>query len=140
MKVLYKVSSVIAEAARRADAEKAQAIIDSVQSQWDAGESFASIGFALDDLYPCQRERDSAEEIEAAANALETQLAQLAVDGALKSISKETAAAMCEALENAEPFASITLYGVEMPVRVFADRWNKMHHGNEFYMTPAFEN
>ena len=140
MKILYKVSPVIAEAARLADAEKAQAIINSIQSQWDDGESFASTGFALDDLYPNQREGDSAEEIEAAANALETQLAQLAIDGALKSIPKETAAAICETLENADPSASITLYGVDMPVRVFADRWNKIHLGDEFYMDPGFEN
>lgn len=140
MKILYKVSPVITEAARRADAEKVQAIIDKTQKMWDDGESFVSTGFALDDLYPHQRERDSAEEIEAAANALGTQLAQLAVDGALESISKETAAAMCEALENADPSASITLYGVEMPVRAFADRWNKIHPGDEFYMDPGFEN
>ena len=140
MKILYKVSPVIAEAARLADAEKAQAIINSIQSQWDDGESFVSTGFALDDLYPHQRECDSAEEIEAAANALETQLAQLAIDGALKSIPKETAAAICETLENADPSASITLYGVDMPVRVFADRWNKIHPEDEFYMDPGFEN
>ena len=140
MKVLYKVSSVIAEAARWADAEKAQAIIDKTQKMWDDGESFVSTGFALDDLYPHQREGDSAEEIEAAANALGTQLAQLAIDGALESIPKETAAAMCETLENADPSASITLYGVEMPIRVFADRWNKIHPGDEFYMDPGFEN
>lgn len=140
MRIMYRANPIIIEAARRADAEKAQAIINSIQSQWDDGESFVSTGFALDDMYPCQRERDSAEEIEAAANALETQLAQLAIDGVLQSIPKETAAAMCEALENADPLASITLYGVEMPVRVFSDRWNKAHPGNEFYMAPGFEN
>ena len=140
MRILYRANPIIIEAARRADAEKAQAIINSIQSQWDDGESFVSTGFALDVLYPHRREGDGAEEIEAAANALETQLAQLAIDGALKSIQKETVAAMCKALENADPSASITLYGVEMPVRVFADRWNKMHPGNEFYMDPGFEN
>ena len=140
MRILYHANPIIIEAARRADAEKAQAIINSIQSQWDDGESFVSTGFALEGLYPHQRECDSAEEIEAAANALGTHLAQLAIDGALESIPKETAAAMCKTLENTDPSASITLYGVEMPVRVFADRWNKMHPGNEFYMDPGFEN
>lgn len=140
MKILYKVNPVISEAARRADAEKAQAIIAETQKQWDAGESFVSTGCALDDLYPRQRENDSAEEVNAAAHSLEISFAQLAVDGALKSMPKETAAAMCEALENADPFASITLFGEKMPVRVFADRWNKIHPGNEFYMVPGFEN
>lgn len=140
MEILYHVNPIIIEAARRADAEKAQTIIDSVQSQWDAGESFASTGFALYDLYPCQREGDSPEEVNAAASVLEARLAYLAIDGSMKAIPKETAAAMCEALESADPLASITLYGVKMPVRDFADRWNKAHPGNEFYMAPAFEN
>ena len=140
MKILYKVNPVISEVARRADAERAQSIIDETQKQWDAGESFVSTGCALDDLYPRQRENDSAEEVNAAAHSLEISLAQLAVDGALKSMPKETAAAMCEALENADPFASVTLYGVKMTVRDFAARWSKMHPGNEFYMVPGFEN
>lgn len=140
MNILEKVSPVIENAARRADAEKAQAVIAETQKMWDAEESFVSTGCALDDLYPRQRENDSAEEVNAAAHSLEISLAQLAVDGALKSMPKETAAAMCEALENADPFASITLFGEKMPVRVFADRWNKMHPGNEFYMDPGFEN
>lgn len=140
MKVLYHVNPIIIEAARRADSEKAQAIIAEAQKMWDCGESFERTGFALDDLYPRQREADSAEETEAAANALEEQLAQLAIDGAMKAIPKETAAAMCKALESADPLASITLYGIKMLVRDFADRWNKAHPGNEFYMAPAFEN
>lgn len=140
MKVLYHVNPIIIEAARRAYSKKAQAIIDSVQSRWDAGESFVSTGFVLDDFYPRQREDDKDEEVEAAARALETQLAQLAIDGSMKAILKETAAAMCEALENSDPYASVTLFGEKMPVRVFADRWNKIHPGNEFYMVPGFEN
>lgn len=140
MNILEKISPVIENAARRADAKRAQSIIAETQKMWDAGESFVSTGFALDDLYPRQREDDSAEEVEAAASALEVQLAQLAIDGAMKAIPKETASAMCEALENSDLYASITLFGEKMPVRVFADRWNKMHPGDEFYMTPAFEN
>lgn len=140
MNILEKVSPVIENAARRADAEKAQAIIAETQKMWDAGESFVSTGFVLDDFYPRQREDDRDEEVEAAARALETQLAQLAIDGAMKAILKETAAAMCEALENSDPYASVTLFGEKMPVRVFADRWNKIHPGNEFYMVPGFEN
>lgn len=140
MKILYKVNPVISEAARRADAECAQSIIYETQKQWDAGESFVSTGCVLDDLYPRQRENDSAEEVNAAAHSLEISLAQLAVDGSLKSMPKETAAAMCDALENADPFASITLCGVKMTVRDFAARWSKMHPGNEFYMAPGFEN
>lgn len=140
MNILEKISPVIENAARRADVERAQSIIAETQKMWDAGESFVSTGFALDDLYPRQREDDSAEEAEAAAQSLEVQLAQLAIDGAMKAILKETASAMCEALESADPFASVTLYGVKIPVRVFADRWNKMHPGNEFYMAPGFEN
>lgn len=139
MNILEKVSPVIKNAARRADAEKAQAIIAETQKMWDAGESFVNTGFALDDLYPRQREDDRDEEVEAAARALETQLAQLAIDGALKSMPKETASAMCASLENSDPYANITLFGEKMPVRVFADRWNKMHPGNEFYMDLAFE-
>lgn len=140
MKILYKVNPVISEAARRADAERAQSIIDETQRNWDAGESFLSTGCAMDDLYPRQIESDGAEEVNAAAHSLEISLAQLAVDGALRSIPKETAAIMCEALENADPFASITLYGLKMTVRDFASRWSKMHPGNEFYMAPGFEN
>lgn len=140
MNILEKVSPVIENAARRADAEKAQAIIAETQKMWDAGESFVSTGFVLDDLYPRQREDDGAEEVEAASSALEVQLAQLAIDGALKYMPKETASAMCAVLESADPFASVTLYGVKMPVRVFADRWNKIHPGNGFYMVPGFEN
>lgn len=140
MNILEKVSPVIENAARRADAEKAQAIIAETQKMWDAGESFLSTGCAMDDLYPRQRESDGAEEVYAAAHSLEISLAQLAVDGALRSIPKETAAAMCEALENSDPYASVTLFGEKMPVRVFADRWNKIHPGNEFYMVPGFEN
>lgn len=140
MKILEKVSPVIENAARRADAEKAQAIIAEAQKMWDAGESFVSTGFALDDLYPRQREDDSAEEVEAATSALEAQLAQLAIDGSMKAVQKETAAAMCAALEAADPLASITLFGEDMPVRVFADRWNKVHPDDKFYMAPGFEN
>lgn len=140
MKILYKVNPVISEAARRADADLAQSIIDRNQAEWDAGESFLSTGCALDDLYPRQRESDGAEEVNAAAHSLEISLAQLAIDGALRSMPKETAAIMCEALENADPFASVTLYGIKIPVRDFAARWSKMHPGNEFYMAPGFEN
>lgn len=140
MKIIYNVSPVITGAARRADAKKAQYIINETQKMWDAGESFVSTGFALDDFYPRQREDDSSEEVGAAAKNLEVQLAQLAVEGAMKSIPKETAAAMCETLEAADTFARITLYGINIPVRDFVDRWNKEHPGDEFYLAPSFEN
>lgn len=139
MNILEKVSPVIENAARRADAEKAQAIIAETQKMWDAGESFVSTGFVLDDFYPRQREDDRDEEAEAAARALETQLAQLAIDGAMKAISKDAALAMCNALVDADPFAAIKIYGIEMPITEFARRWNTVHQDDKVYLAPAFE-
>lgn len=139
MNILEKVSPVIENAARRADAEKAQAIIAETQKMWDAGESFVSTGFVLDDFYPRQREDDRDEEAEAAARALETQLAQLAIDGAMKAISKDAALAMCNALVDADPFAAIKIYGIEMPITEFARRWNAVNQDDKVYLAPAFE-
>ena len=139
MNILEKVSPVIENAARRADAEKAQAIIAETQKPRDAGESFVSTGFVLDDFYPRQREDDRDEEAEAAARALETQLAQLAIDGAMKAISKDAALAMCNALVDADPFAAIKIYGIEMPITEFARRWNAVNQDDKVYLAPAFE-
>lgn len=139
MAIEYCVNPIISSAARKFFPEEAEKLIDRTQAVWDSGESFLTTG-TIDDLYSKQRESDSSEELNAAAECLQTQLAQLAIAGAMKSISKNTVAAMCNALDSIDPFSSVTLFGVKIPVRDLADRWNKAHPGDEFYMEPAFEN
>lgn len=139
MKIIYRINPTITPAAKKADAKKAQEIIDNVQAAWDAGESFLSTGFALDDMFSRPREADSDEEMVAAATLMQGQLSGLALDGAMRAISKDAALAMCNALVDADPFAAIKIYGIEMPITEFARRWNTVHPDDKVYLAPAFE-
>lgn len=138
MKIEFRVNPSILRAALDEDAAKAHAIIDNVQAAWDAGDSFLTSG--ISDLFDTKsRESDSEEEMAAAATLMQGQLSSLALDGAMRAISKDAAVAMCNALVDADPFAAIKIYGVEMPITEFARRWNTVHPDDKVYLAPAFE-
>lgn len=139
MKIEFSVNPVILQAAKKAETDKAQQIIDSVQTAWENGQSFLSTGFFVDDLFPSARKADSEEEVAAAAKLMQDQLSGLALDGAMRCISKAAAVALCSTLVDADPFASIKVYGIEMPITEFARRWNSVHPDDEFCMDAAFE-
>ena len=138
MKIIYRINPTITAAAKKADAKKAQEIIDNVQAAWDAGESFLSTGFALDDMFSRPREADSDAEADAAAQQMQDALAGLAVKGAVQMLKKETVQTMCSALTDADPFAKITLYGVTMSVSALLAAWNETHE-EKIYIEPGFE-
>lgn len=138
MRTDFRVNPVILQAAKKADASKAKQIIDNVQTAWDNGESFLSASFA-DDILSSARESDSEEEVAAAAKLMQDQLSGLALDGAMRAIGKDTVAAMCRALYDADPFAAINVYGIEMSIPEFARRWNAVHPDDKFFPGPAFE-
>lgn len=138
MKIEFIVNPSILRAALDEDAAKAHAIIDDVQAAWDAGDSFLTSG--ISDLFDTKsRESDSEEEMAAAATLMQGQLSGLALDGAMGAISKYAAVAMCNALVDADPFAAIKIYGIEMPITEFARRWNTVHPDDKVYLAPAFE-
>ena len=138
MKIEFIVNPSILRAALDEDAAKAHAIIDDVQAAWDAGDSFLTSG--ISDLFDTKsRESDSEEEMAAAATLMQGQLSGLALDGAMRAISKDAAVAMCNALVDADPFAAIKIYGIEMPITEFARRWNTVHQDDKVYLAPAFE-
>lgn len=140
MKIEFRVNPSILRAALDEDAAKAHAIIDNVQAAWDAGDSFLTSGDAISDLFDTKsRESDSEEEMAAAATLMQGQLSSLALDGAMRAISKDAAVAMCNALVDADPFAAIKIYGIEMPITEFVRRWNAVHPDGKFYLAPAFE-
>ena len=138
MKIEFRVNPSILRAALDEDAAKAHAIIDDVQAAWDAGDSFLTSG--ISDLFDTKsRESDSEEEMAAAATLMQGQLSGLALDGAMRAISKDAAVAMCNALVDADPFAAIKIYGIEIPITEFARRWNTVHPDDKVYLAPAFE-
>lgn len=138
MKIEFRVNPSILRAALDEDAAKAHAIIDDVQAAWDAGDSFLTSG--ISDLFDTKsRESDSEEEMAAAATLMQGQLSGLALDGTMRAISKDAAVAMCNALVDADPFAAIKIYGIEMPITEFARRWNTVHPDDKVYLAPAFE-
>ena len=138
MKIEFIVNPSILRAALDEDAAKAHAIIDDVQAAWDAGDSFLTSG--ISDLFDTKsRESDSEEEMAADATLMQGQLSGLALDGAMRAISKYAAVAMCNALVDADPFAAIKIYGIEMPITEFARRWNTVHPDDKVYLAPAFE-
>ena len=119
MKIEFRVNPSILRAALDEDAAKAHAIIDDVQAAWDAGDSFLTSG--ISDLFDTKsRESDSDEEMAAAATLMQGQLSGLA-------------------LVDADPFAAIKIYGIEMPITEFARRWNTVHPDDKVYLAPAFE-
>lgn len=140
MNIEFSVNPVILQTAKKADAEKAQRIIDGVQTAWENGQSFLSTGIFINDLFPQPRESDSDEEMAAAAKLMQDQLADLALDGAMHSISKDAVSVMCRALIDADPLASVTIYGIEMPVTELVQRWNAVHPDDKLYLEPSFEN
>lgn len=140
MKIEFSVNPVILQAAKKEDAEKAKKIIDGVQAAWENGQSFLSTGNFINDLFPQPRESDSDEEMSAAAKLMQDQLADLALDGVMRSISKDAVSVMCRALIDADPLASVTIYGIEMPVTEIAQRWNAVHQDDKLHLEPAFEN
>lgn len=139
MRIEFSVNPVILQAAKKEDAEKAKKIIDGVQDAWENGQSFLSTGNFINDLFPQPRESDSDEEMAASVKLMQDQLADLALDGALRSISKDAVSVMCRALIDADPLASVTIYGIEMPVTELAQRWNKMHPNDKYFMDAPFE-
>lgn len=138
MKIELRVNPAILQAALDEDAAKAQAIIDSVQSAWDAGESFVIPSDVISALYPRQRESDSGDEMSAAVKQAEDALRTIAIDGVLRKLPREAVKAMC-ALEDADALAAVKIFGRELPVRYLVGEWNKRHEGEEIWMPPAFE-
>ena len=139
MKIDLKVNPTILQAALDEDAARAQAIIDSAQSAWDAGESFVIPPDVISALYPRQRESDSDEEASAAVKEAEDLLRTIAINGVLRKLPREVVKAMCEALEDADALAAVKIFGRELPVRYLVGEWNKRHKGEEIWLSPAFE-
>lgn len=138
MKIDLEVNPTILQAALDEDAARAQAIIDSVQSAWDAGESFVIPPDVISALYPRQRKSDSGDEMSAAVKQAEDALRTIAIDGALRRLPREAVKAMCT-LEDADALAAVKIFGRELPVRHLVGEWNKRHEGEEIWMPPAFE-
>lgn len=127
MNLMDVIDCVTYCAAKKADPEQTAMVVTSAQKIWDAGESFASDPKELIiNMMPKQRKSDSQEEVEAAAESVNSKLADIALRGMMRDMSRYTANALVGVLEGS-PFATINLFGVRLTAYDVRLAWNDQH-------------
>lgn len=140
MKLITKINPRIRFAAEAADAALASKAEQTAQSLWDQGESFIISSNVMDSMLPQQRMEDSEEEISAAVESLETSLAWIAIDGSIRSMSRESVIQMLSSILDMDSCGSLTLYGQHVDVDCVIRRWNDQHPSEKpITRTPGFE-
>lgn len=127
MNLMDVIDCVTYCAAKKADPDQTAHEIASAQKIWDAGESFVSDPKKLIiSMMPKQREADSQEEVEAAAESVNSKLADIALRGMMREMSRDTAKALVGVLEGS-PLATINLFGVRITAYDVRLAWNDQH-------------
>lgn len=127
MNMMDVIDCVTYCAAKKADPEQTAMVVTLAQKIWDAGESFASDQKDLiTNMMPKQREADSQEEVDAAAESVNSKLAGIALRGMLREMSRDTAKALVGVLEGS-PLATINLFGVRLTAYDVRHAWNDQH-------------
>lgn len=127
MNLMDVIDFVVYGAAQKADPEQTATVVTSAQKIWDAGESFISDPKELIvNMMPKQREADSQEEVEAAAQSVNSKLADIALRGMMQEMSRDTAKALIGVLEGS-PLATINLFGVRLTAYDMRLAWNDQH-------------
>lgn len=127
MNLMDVIDCVTYCAAKKADPEQTAMVVTLAQKIWDAGESFASDPKELiTNMMPKQREADSQEEVEAAAESVNSKLADIALRGMLREMSRDTAKALVGVLEGSH-LATINLFGVRLTAYDVRLAWNDQH-------------
>lgn len=139
LNLIDRVNPIIRAAAMAADPDKAERTARGAQSSWESGLSFISTGDMLADMFPVQRGDNGEDEIAAAVQVLQQALANIATDGAIRKMRRETVTGLAALVEH-DPTAAVTLYGNHITAGSLLRRWNEQHPGQEIYTAPAFEN
>lgn len=138
LNLIDRVNPIIRAAAMAADPDKAERTARGAQSSWESGLSFISTGDMLADMFPVQRGDDGEDEIAAAVQVLQQALTNIATDGAIRGMQRETVAGLA-ALAECDPTATVILYGNRITANDLLRRWNEQHLGQEIRTAPAFE-
>lgn len=127
MNLMDVIDCVTYCAAKKADPEQTAHEIASAQKIWDANESFISDpAELLMGVTSKQRASDSPEEVEAAAESVNSKLADIALRGLMRTMSRDTAKALIGVLEGS-PLATINLFGVRLTAYDVRHAWNDQH-------------
>ena len=127
MNLMDVIDCVTYCAAKKADPDQTAHEIASAQKIWDANESFISDpAELLMGVTSKQRASDSPEEVEAAAESVNSKLAAIALRGMMRKMSRDTAKALISVLEGS-PLATINLFGVRLTAYDVRLAWNDQH-------------
>ena len=127
MNLMDVIDCVTYCAAKKADPDQTAHEIASAQKIWDANESFISDpAELLMGVTSKQRASDSPEEVEAAAESVNSKLAAIALRGMMRKMSRDTAKALVGVLEGS-PLATINLFGVRLTAYDVRLAWNDQH-------------
>ena len=127
MNMMDVIDCVAYCAAKKADPDQTAQEIASAQKIWDAGESFVSDPKELIiSMMPKQRESDSQEEVEAAAESVNSKLADIALRGMMRKMSRDTAKALVGVLDGST-LATINLFGVRLTAYDVRLAWDDQH-------------
>lgn len=124
MKLVDNIDYLVYLAAYRENPEKTEETVKSLQSAWDAGESFLP---GLENLLFGKREEDSKEELGAAVELLTVKLAVIAMDGTVKKTSREAMVAMLNFMASMSPAGTLLAYGQEWTPDELLSKWNGLH-------------
>lgn len=124
MKLVDNIDYLVYLAAYRENPEKTEETVKSLQSAWDAGESFLP---GLENLLFGKREEDSKEELGAAVELLTVKLAVIAIDGAIKEVPREAMVGMLNFMESMSPAGTMLAYGQELSPDEMLSKWNSLH-------------
>lgn len=131
------INPVIRAAAFAANEAEASRLCLETQGAWDAGQSFAHSPIVP--LFgTTARESDSEEEIDAAVQQLETQLAMLAIRHTVGAMSREECTAAVRFLDRIDLGARITAFGQELQSADLRSIWNHQHP-NEQPILPSVD-
>lgn len=127
MNLMDVIDCVTYCAAKKADPDQTAHEIASAQKIWDANESFISDpAELLMGVTSKQRASDSPEEVEAAAESVNSKLAAIALRGMMRKMSRDTAKALIGVLDGS-PLATINLFGVRLTAYDVRLAWNDQH-------------
>lgn len=126
--------AIMADAYNRAEANR---LMDIFEEQWARGDSFVADGpeawtGALFGA-PVQREGDTEEEINAAADELYDLLLGVVIRGWVDSLSRETVVAILNQMD----VITVSICGRQLTEGDIELRWNDMHPGEEIIHTGA---
>lgn len=115
-----------------ADEAETKRLCEETQKLWDAGHSFiVDPGNCIATFYRVAgfelRQSDSQEELDAAVDFLETQLAALAIRNTITQMSREECTVLVRALDHLDIVARVQVLGQDLRSCEIRSIWNKQH-------------